>query len=297
VTGAGVVRSPIRDPLFFVPAALSVLCLLAIVAIILIWGFSAPVPPSLSEQADDALREAGGEEVWGPEQADLHGTGQRSQLFAFDPGGSASHEIRIYDERGGELVEAFRFRPDAEDAEFQFRALSEISGGGSKLIGGYGFQSQQSLALLPFVIRWERDEGAYTIAALQDEPPVLSEGVDATPEARDYLRGYRERTTFRDSESDLSISGHRVQDFAIVEDPDRLVSALVVDPRTASEPGLVEVRGNILSVSGPSPSLIECRFPGEDPLVGSWSPGRLLQYELLEPWEPFIKNRVCEPDL
>ncbi len=291
------IRAADRDPFFVGPVALSLLSLAAIVVIVATTGFSKPVPPSLAEQADEKLREAGGQVVWGPEQADLHGSGQQSQLFAFDPGGSTSHEIRIYDERGGELVEAFRFRPDVDDAEFQYRALADLGGGGAKLIGGYGFQNEESLALLPFVIRWDIDAGEYTITALQNDPPSLSEGVDPAPDARGYLDGYRERLVLRDTESELGISGHRVQDFAIVEDPDRLVSAIAVDARTASEPGLVEIRGNILSVSGPNPSMIGCRFPGEPALQGSWSPGRLLHAELLDSWEPFIKDKVCEPAL
>jgi hypothetical protein len=290
------IRPPTRDPFFVGPVAVSLLSIAAIFLIVATSGFSKPVPPSLAEQADEELREAGGEVVWGPEQADLHGSGQQSQLFVFDPGGTASHEIRIYDERGGKLVEAFRFRPAVVDAEFQFRSLADLGGGGSKLIGGYGFQNQESLALLPFVIRWDIDAGEYTITALQDEPERPSEGVDPAPDAREYLEGYRERLTLRDTESERSISGYRVQDFAIVEDPDRLVSAIALDPRTASEPGRVEVLGNILSVSGPSPSLVGCRFPGAPPLLGTWSPGRLLYAEALDFWEPFIKDRECVPD-
>jgi hypothetical protein len=304
--GGGAVRelhSPIRDPFFVGPAALSIASLAAVLIVALTEGFSEPEPLTLAEQADEKLREAGGELVWGPTRADLHGGGQDSYLFAFEPEGepgassSPSHEIRIYDQRGNRLVERFRFGPDVDGAQFQFRDLTDLGGGGAKLVGGYGFPNQASLALLPFVVRWDGAAGKYSIEALQDEPPELSGGVNPEAKARAFLEAYRKRITLLDRDSGLSISGHRVQDFAVEHDPDRLVSALAVDPRTASKPGVVEVRGNILSVSGPDPTLIGCRFRSEPPLLGSWSPGRLLQFEVLDPWRPFIRNRVCEPDL
>jgi hypothetical protein len=305
-SGARELHSPTRDPFFVGPAAVSIASLAAVLIVALAEGFSEPAPLSLAEQADEKLREAGGELVWGPARADLHGAGQESYLFAFEPeargepgaSSSPSHEIRIYDQRGDQLVERFRFGPDVDGAQFQFRDLTDIGGGGAKLIGGYGFPDEASLALLPFVVRWDSTAGEYSIEALQDEPPELSESLNPKPEARPYLEAYRERITLRDRDSGRSISGHRVQDFAVEHDPDRLVSALAVDPRTASKPGVVEVRGNILNVSGPDPTLTACRFRSEPPpLLGSWSPGRLLQFEVLDPWKPFIKNRVCEPPL
>src|SRR5665809_22959 len=132
---------------------------------------------------------------------------------------------------------------------------------------------QASRALLPFSVYWDGGSGEYRIESLQDEPPELSQGVKPKPAARPYLHEYREQVTLRDNHQDLSLNGYRVQDFAITHDPDRLVSAVAIDPKTESEAGLVEVRGSILSVSGAKPTLIGCRFEDEPPLVGSWSPG------------------------
>ena len=300
-------RDPaIRDPLFAAPALLSAIAVAGIGLIGLTAGFEEPVPLSLSEQADEILQEAGAG-VWGPEKADLHGTGEDSYLFAVAPEGSEdgsgesappSHEIRIYDQRGGTLEERFRFRPDADGAVFQYRGLDQLSGGsGEKLVGGYGFPAQASRALLPFIVYWDGGSSEYRIESLQDEPPELSQGVKPKPAARPYLHEYREQVTLRDNHQDLSLNGYRVQDFAITHDPDRLVSAVAIDPKTESEAGLVEVRGSILSVSGAKPTLIGCRFEDERPLVGSWSPGRDLQFEVLDPWEPYIATRNCVPDL
>jgi hypothetical protein len=295
-------QAPTRDALFAGPAVLCLASLAAILIVSLTAGFSKSTPPSVSEQADDALRGAGGEVVWGPETADLHGSGQDSVLFVFSPASGddsppPSEEVRIYDQRGDRLLERFRFRPSVDGAEFQFRALGELGGAGTKLVGGYGFPNEASFALVPFVIRWDSANGEYVIDGLQDEPPTLSEGVKPEPSARPYLRAYRQRVNLRDSESNRALNGYRVQDFAVQGDPDRLISALAVKPMADGEPGVVEVQGSILSLSGPDPTLVKCRFNEARPLLGTWSPGSLLQFEVLDPWKPFIEDRICEPDL
>ncbi|HMC06647.1 MAG TPA: hypothetical protein VKG89_04540 [Solirubrobacterales bacterium] len=293
---------PIRDPHFALPAGLGLVALALIAVIWLASGLKEPVPLSLSEQADQALR-AAGTVVLPPAKVDLHGTGQKSWLFAVAPrrtesqieAGSPppSNEIRIYDQRGDELKEEFRFQPDEPGAVFQYRGVQEL-GGAEMLVGGYGFLDQALRALLPFIVYWDADSAEYKMEALQDQPPKLSKPLNPTAAARSYLQAYRKPITLRDRDQGLKLSGYRVQDFAITRDPDRLVSALAVDPRTDTRPGRVEVQGSILSVT-PKPDLTPCQFPGARPLVGSWSPDRDLQFEVLDPWKPFIAHHNCVP--
>ncbi len=302
---AGDVDPAIRDLRFVAPAALSVAALAAIGVIGLVAGFRQPVPLTLSEQADEKRADAG-TQVWGPERADLHGSGEDSWIFVVAPrsaepasrraAAAPSHEIRIYDQRGDSLVERFRFRPDSPGAQFQFRELARLGGGGGvKLVGGYGFPAEASLALLPFIVYWDADSGNYRIKALQDELPELSEGVSPEPTARPYLAAYRERITLGDRDQGLSISGHRVQDFAVTRDPPRLVSGVTFDPRTASSPGRVEIRGSILSFTGPEPAVVRCAFADDRALTGPWTAGRALWRDLRERWDDYIKTRSCIP--
>jgi hypothetical protein len=303
---AGDDEAATRDPRFLLYAGGCAAAVAAIAVIGLTDGLQPSPPLSLPEQADRELREAGAT-VWGPIKADLHGTGEDSWLFAVAPrtpapaggrtSGPASHELRVYDVQGETLVERFRFRPDVQGAYFQYRGLARFGGGGGeKLIGGYGFPAQASLALLSFIVYWEADSGDYRIKALQDEPPELSEGVTAQPGARPYLDAYQERITLRDSREEISISGYRVQDFVVTYDPPRLVSGITFDPKTASTRGQVEVRGSILSLTGSEPALIRCRFEDAQPLRGTWSQGRGLWRDLLRAWQPHIENRDCIPD-
>jgi hypothetical protein len=292
----------IGDLRFAVPAALSLAAVAAIGLIGLTAGFREPAPLTLAEQADRRLVAAGAQ-VYGPTRADLHGSGEESWIFVVAPRAEAaagaaapSHEIRIYDPRGDRLVERFRFAPDAPGAQFQFRDLARLgAGGGVKLVGGYGFPGEASLALLPFIVYWHADTGSYRIEALQDERPQLGPGVTAEPAARPYLDAYRERITLRDSDRGVAISGHRVQDFAVTRDPPRVVSGVTFDPRTASRPGRVEIQGSILSFTGPEPALIGCRFQDARALTGPWTPGKLLWRELRERWDDYLETRDCIP--
>lgn len=283
-----------RDPRVAVPAALCVAALAAIGLIALTIGIERPQPVPLAEQADDRLREAGAA-VWGPVQADLHGTGQNSWLFVTAPrpaaGESArpSHELRIYDAEGEKLVERFRFRPDVPGAEFQYRDLARLGGGGgAKLVGGYGFQSEASRALLPFIVLWDADSAAYRIEALQDEPPELSRAVPRTPESERYLDSYERRIELRDD--DAAISGHRVQDFWVSRDPPRIVTGVTFDPKTTSRPGRVEVRASILSFARGDLAVIPCRVVRA--LLGPWSRSDLW-VELRDRWQ--ARTRRCVP--
>jgi hypothetical protein len=303
---ADTVDRALRDPLFALPAGLTAVVLIVIGLIAVTSSLEQPVPLPLAQQADQLVRGVG-DRIFGPVQADLHGTGEKSQLFVAAPPASEedangvppSHEIRIYDPRGDELEERFRFQPDVDGGVFQYRGLDVIAGGsGEKLVGGYGFYAEANRALLPFMVYWDSASGEYRMEALQDAPPELSQGVTPKPAARPYLHAYRERVTLRDSDEDLTLSGYRVQDFSITQEPDRLVSALAIDPKTETETGRVEVQGSNLSFPGGDPTLFACQFTGGDrrPLVGSWSPAKDLQLELLEHWEPYIRTRECIPD-
>ena len=178
----------------------------------------------------------------------------------------------------------------------QYRFSGDLNGNGeAELIGGYGYPREASLALVPFIVFWDDASGRYKLVSLEPEAPALSSRVRARAAARPFLDAYEQPVTFTDPRGRITLAGYRVQDFAVIKDPARVVSALAVDPRTSSKTGRVELQASIPELSGDSPALVRCIPGGSRPLMSPWSPGRLLFLEISEVWTPFIKARVCIP--
>ena len=296
-----------HDLLLVAPALACVLALLAIGLVVETAGFSEPEPPSLAERVDAVKLEAAGSDrsVVANQALDFHGSGEASYLFAFQtkdfsalesgPSPAASDEIRIYDVRGGDPVERFRFQPDVAGARFQIRYDGDLDGDGDEeVIGGYGFQSEASLALLPFLIDWDAASGDYRITSLQTDPPV-DRAAAKTAAAAALINAYRKQLVLRDADAGESLTGYRVQDFAITREPPRLVSGVAVQPATASVVGQVEVKGSILGLSGPEPRVTACHFDDAQQLLAPWDTNRRLYNQILEAWKPYVENRVCGP--
>lgn len=296
-----------HDPLLVAPALGCVLALLAIGLVVETAGFSEPEPPSLAERVDAVKLEAAGSDrsVVTSEVLDFHGSGEPSYLFDFqtrdfeerESGSSPaeSDELRIYDLRGGDPVERFRFQPDVPGARFQIRYSGDLDGDGDEeVIGGYGFQSEASLALLPFLIYWDAASGDYRIASLQTDPPV-DRAAAKTTAAGALVDAYRKQLVLRDADAGESLTGYRVQDFGITTDPPRLVSGVAVQPATSSIDGQVEVKGSILGLAHPEPRVTACEFDDPQPLFATWDTDRRLYTQILEAWKPYVENRVCGP--
>jgi hypothetical protein len=299
-------RPIVRDPLFSLPAAGSLAALLLVAFVALVVGFTKPVPPTLGEQADAIKRHAtaSGRILEQEQKVDFHG--DTSYLFAFqnknfqklafnDPG-PPSDQLEIYDAVGGKLVRRFSFQPSEGGAEYQYRFSGDLNGNGeAELIGGYGYPREASLALVPFIVFWDDASGRYKLVSLEPDAPALSSRVRARAAARPFLDAYEQPVTFTDRRSRVTLAGYRVQDFAVIKDPARVVSALAVDPRTSSKTGRVELQASIPELAGDAPALVRCIPGGSRPLMSPWSPGRLLFLEISEVWTPFIKAHVCIP--
>jgi len=290
-TGSGR-PSLVRDGLFAVPAVGSAGALLAVAVVALTVGLSKPVPPSIGAQVEEIKRmaTAGERRVLISQAVDFHGSGDTSYLFVLQAkdfykryfgskqegeGLPPSDEVRIYDRRGSKLVESFRFQPASHTAVFKRRFLGDLDENGEEeLVAGYGIPDQASEALLPLAIYWDNNSARYKVDALLADPPALSEGLRPRQAARPFLDAYRTPITLRDGRT--SVRGYRAQDFAVTNDPDRLASALAVDPRTASRVGEVELRVSILQLSSGKAALVPCRFEEARPLRAPWSPAREL---------------------
>ena len=296
----------VRDPRFALPAAGSLAALLLVAFVALVAGFTKPVPPTLGEQADAIKRHAtaSGRILAQEQKVDFHG--DTSYLFAFENKnfqklaftnpGPPSDQLEIYDAVGGKLVRRFSFQPSEGGAEYQYRFSGDLNGNGeAELIGGYGYPREASLALVPFIVFWDDASGRYKLVSLEPDAPALSPRVRARAAARPFLDAYEQPVTFTDPRSRITLAGYRVQDFAVIKDPARLVSALAVDPRTSSKTGRVELQASIPELAGDAPALVRCIPGGSGPLMSPWSPGRLLFLEISEVWTPFIKARVCIP--
>jgi hypothetical protein len=296
----------LRDPLFSLPAALAIVALLLVAMVALLTSFTKPEPPSLGEQADQIKTTAAKRGLVLIQEKKVEFHGDPSYLFAFQAssfrsrlaGGKAppSDVIEIWDPVRGKLVRRFHFQPSEPGAEYQYRFAGDLNGNGeAELIGGYGFQNDASLALLPFIVFWSDGDRAYKLVSLQPNAPALSDKARATAAATPFLDAYQRPIVLTDPRDKLELHGFRVQDFAVIQNPPRLVSALVVKPRTGSSSGRVELQPSIPLLSSGQPALERCTPTGRARLTSPWSPGRLLFLQIAEVWGPFIKTRECVP--
>jgi hypothetical protein len=289
------------DRLVLATGAVAVAGLVATVAVSLGGGFS---EPTLSARLDsirrDATRDRRSTEM--TRTADFHGTGDKSYLFLFsdrqslpEPGRAprprTSDELRIYDRSGNGLKLRFRFQPDRPGLVYQHRFLGDIDGDGEEeLVGGWGVPGEASQALLPFMVDWDEGANRYRLTSLQPAPALPV----ATPSALGvaFVEAYNRRLDLRDGKQTLS--GYRVQDFAIVK-PSRLVTGVVVKPMTPTLTGTVELKPSILRIAGAGPELIPCHVQGVDAPRVLWHPGRLLANVISDRWPAVSKSRPCVP--
>jgi hypothetical protein len=284
--------------------ALCGMAALGAVGIGVIGGF---VIPSLDEQIADVRRDASreGKRVYEFPAAHFHGGKSESRLFYIEesdrykrvyrsPSPLASGEIRIYDVHDGDLTEAFRFQPeDGKTAVFRYRFLGDLDhDGDEELIGGYGCPQDQSEALLPFAVYWDDPAARYRIASLQNEWPDGQLMAQPRPSAQAFRGGYREPVSFRDESEDLSISGYRVQDFAVTKNG-LMINGLAVDARTPSRIGEVELAVNQIRLSDNAPVVVPCKLRTERALLAPWPSDRPLHRVLADRWER--EEPFCQP--
>jgi hypothetical protein len=292
----------VKDPLFTAPAAVALAALALIGIVSLAIGFQKPEPPTIAERADAIKHDlvASGRSVITAQKVTFHG--DPSYLFIFhdkrfsNSGPSPSDEIRIYDQRGSKLVERFHFQPREPGFLYQYRYLGDLDSNDEvELYGGFGRNAESSLALLPFILRWDDESASYQITTLQADAPTLTTGVSATTATTPYVNAYRQPVTLTDQGGRTTLSGYRVQDFAITSNPDRYVRALAVKVRTPDIVGMVELQGYGIDLTGERPHLIACVFGEGRPLFGSWSPTRFLSNEVRERWDAYLKRHQCGP--
>jgi hypothetical protein len=289
------------DRLVLATGAVAVAGLVATVAVSLGGGFS---EPTLSARLDTIRRNAtlDRRSTEMTRTADFHGTGDKSYFFLFsdrqslpEPGRAprprTSDELRIYDRSGNGLKLRFRFQPDRPGLVYQHRYLGDIDGDGEEeLVGGWGVPGEASQALLPFMVDWDEGGNRYRLTSLQPAPalPIAKPSALGVP----FVETYKRRLDLSDGAQTLS--GYRVQDFAIVK-PSRLVTGVVVKPMTPTLTGTVELKPSILRLAGAGPELIACHVQGvESPRV-LWHPGRLLANVISDRWPAVSKSRPCVP--
>jgi hypothetical protein len=289
------------DRLVLATGAVAVAGLAATVLVSLGGGFS---EPALSARLDAIRRNAtlDRRSTEMTRTADFHGTGDKSYLFLFsdkqslpEPGRAprprTSDELRIYDRSGNGLKLRFRFQPEQPGLVYQHRFLGDIDGDGEEeLVGGWGVPGEASQALLPFMVDWDEGGNRYRLTSLQPAPalPVATPSALGVP----FVETYKRRLDLRDGKQTLS--GYRVQDFAIVK-PSRLVTGVVVKPMTPTLTGTVELKPSILRLAGAGPQLIACHVQGVDAPRVLWQPGRLLANVISDRWPAVSRSRPCVP--
>src|SRR5205823_1904329 len=151
-----------------------------------------------------------------------------SRVFTFTvanprPGQSApSDEVRVYDDDGGWLRLALRFRPADPGVRFEFRGAQDIDGdGAAEIVGAFAAPDARN-AMLPVAIDWQSLPQRYAMVPLDLGPPSLT-NVDLPKRFRIAAQQYRDKyaaaVTIRDATSVHRVTGHRVQDFVVTTPP------------------------------------------------------------------------------
>jgi hypothetical protein len=278
-----------------------------IVLVLLIKGFSTPTPPpmavQIAELEQDAAKQGQFVRPVVNKPVDLHGTGLESRVFAFvaanprrgDP--LPSEELRVYDDKGGWLREAFRFRPDAAGVKFEFRGARDVDrDGATEIIGAFAPPDGRN-AMLPVALDWQTLEQQYALVPLDLGAPKLTD-VEVSkrfqvPE-RQYRDLYAAPVTVRDATSAKRVTGHRVQDFVITSPP-RIVAAYFLRPPIdmTKDKALYELHAAILRV-GRAPSLAPCAPGGiPPPRMEILLSERSQKKAVAETWATATADRYC----
>jgi hypothetical protein len=288
-----------KDPLLILPAAATLAAVIGFVAVWQVSGFSTP---SISDQLAAIKRDgsSGGRHVEQLTAADLHGGGTRSYVLLFAPKPNAaspkSDELRVYDQHGDKLVPALRFQPSGRRAVFQYRADSDVDfDGAAEIVGGYGYANEARGAMVPFAIDWNDAENRYRLVTLDMGAPKLSQRATSIPEAQ-YRAIYNRPTTFTDANEHITISGYRVQDFAVTPAPHRLVAGWFLQPWLGSKKATFELHAAILDSSTGAPHVTPCRLTGlNHPLIVSSTQARLPMDVFEEAYAMASAGRYCAP--
>lgn len=288
-----------RDLQLLASSALTLVTLITLGFVLVVSGFSKPSISSQLATIERAGSSGGGEVSVVVAGVDLHGTGVKSWLLLFhDPSGasrSSSDEIRVYDEEGGNLVPALRFRPAGPRAVFQYRAAQDIDfDNATEIVGGYGYADEAREAMVPFAIAWDSATDRYRTVVLDMGAPKLSHPATIVPEQQ-YLRVYASPVTFADPSDHLAITGHLVQDFAVTPPPRRIVAGLFLRPWLGSQRARFQLESAILDRSRGAPHVTACTLTGHaKPLVLSAGQERALWKVFLEAYAIDTRGRYCE---
>ena len=280
--------------------------LAAVAALALVWvlaGFSTPTPPTIGEQIS-AIKRAGSQggrqvRVYGP--VDLRGSGEASYLFQFQdgPGGVSSprsDQLRVYDVLGTKLVQRLRFEPDGPRAVFQYRSSADVDqDNGAEIVGGYGESGTAGArqALVPFAINWDDAAQRYQMVSIDLGVPTLSRPAADIP-SRQYRAVYAKPTTYRDPQTNLEITAHRVQDFVVTPPPRRLVAAYFLRPPLGDQESLFEIHPTTL-LTGGAPRVTPCVLEGSPVIVEPGNRKRLPSSVIADAWSAASNGRFCGP--
>jgi hypothetical protein len=217
-----------------------------------------------------------------------------------DPARPRSDALRVYDEVGDKLVLRLDFEPRPDPlrsyAVFQYRGTADVDGdGATEVIGGYAYagSDQGRQALVPFAVNWDGGSERYRIVPLDLGPPELSRK-PATRAAAQYLRLYATPVGFADRRGAHTLTGHRVQDFALTAVPYRLVAGWFLQPWIDVKPATLEVQVAILDRTTGVPRVRPCRFPGKS-LVLKAGRDRHVPDVLLEAYAAASATGTCTP--
>lgn len=212
-----------------------------------------------------------------------------------------SDEVRVYDVRDGRLRLALRFQPKGTGpTAAEWRELGAGAplaadydkDGSNEVIAGYAIPAQATEAFVPFAIDW--NNGRYRLLSLTPDKPDLSRR-GLQPSALTFRRqAYREPRTFANAVGGrfraLEVSGYRVQTFALVEEPRRLLlTGYFTELPVFAKPRIVELHANQFRSGKPeikpcTPDYFACRAPKLEQDVRV-PPDRTMDGALLDAWK------------
>jgi hypothetical protein len=207
----------------------------------------------------------------------LHGTGQISHLLVFRTQApptefTASDEIRIYDETGSKLEEAFDFFPQRSrlshyGLRFDLQSVKAVDNTDRRVIlGSYATVFMNGQVTRPVIVDWNEATSRYEIHALLTKPLTLAtKGIPdgfggAGLYSGESLTDPRTGTTLSHAEGAEAFTVYR-GDFPV------LLAAFVAGANCHACPWTMQLKGWKIDLEAPNPQVAECRPVSGRPIL------------------------------
>jgi hypothetical protein len=312
-------RSRLRKPAQAVAKWLGITIAAAIVGFFAIRGLVLPAiseigggsPSPIPEQLAAVQREAASQGLFAVYNRDveLKGNGEVSHLFVFrpregtkDPIAGDSDQIRIYDERDGELEQSFRFQPKVDRVPYHFK----LSGIGrydetdrEEAVGTFDHTFVDATHPYPVALVWDERQQEYAVRSLLTQPLDLRRS--RGERAKDIRADYNE-AKLTDVGTGSTVAVHGTDFFSVRRHPFPIFAAAFTVGATCNAcQHTYEIRAWRINFQRPVPATTPC---GPKPVLqndgefhAQFAPTLVQRYRSFDPVSAWLRQngRVCYP--